>query len=137
MLEGPRIQWLKNGREGLAAMLEAIDNAQHSVALEIYIIEDSEIGARFRLALENAARRGVRVRALVDTFGSFELRGDYLSSVNTAGGDCRWFNPSELGRFTYRDHRKLLIVDDAQAFITGFNIGPSYDGDGVTTGWRD
>lgn len=118
-------------------MLAAIDNAMHSVALEIYIFEDSEIGARFRSALEGAARRGVRVRVLVDTFGSLELRADYLLAVTAAGGDCRWFNPSELGRFTYRDHRKLLIVDDAVAFITGFNIGTAYDGDGVTSGWRD
>lgn len=137
MSEGPRIQWLRNGKEGLAAMLVAIETAQQSVALEIYILEDSEIGARFRSALEAAARRGVRVRVLVDTFGSLELRGDYLEPVNAAGGDCRWFNPSELGRFTYRDHRKLLIIDDALAFITGFNIGEAYDGDGVTTGWRD
>ncbi len=131
------MQWLRNGREGLAAMLEAIESARQSVALEIYILEDSDIGMRFRAALEDAARRGVRVRVLVDTFGSLELRADYLLAVNAAGGDCRWFNPSELGRFTYRDHRKLLIVDDAVAFITGFNIGTAYDGDGVTSGWRD
>ncbi len=118
-------------------MLEAIAGARQSVALEIYTLEDSEIGARFRSALAEAARRGVRVRVLVDTFGSLELRADYLAPVNAAGGDCRWFNPSELGRFTYRDHRKLLIVDETVAFVTGFNIGSAYDGDGVTEGWRD
>lgn len=137
MLEGSRIEWLRNGKEGLAAMLAAIEGARQSVALEMYILEDCEIGARFRAALEAAALRGVRVRVLVDTFGSLELPADYLLPVQRAGGDCRWFNPSELGRFTYRDHRKLLIIDDAMAFITGFNIGASYDGDGVTTGWRD
>jgi len=137
MLDGPRIGWLRNGKEGLAAMLSAIEGARQSVALEMYILEDCEIGARFRSALESAAFRGVRVRVLVDTFGSLELPADYLLPVQRAGGDCRWFNPSELGRFTYRDHRKLLIIDDAIAFITGFNIGASYDGDGITKGWRD
>lgn len=137
MFEGPRMEWLGTGREGLAAMLAGIEAARVSVALEMYILEDCEIGARFRLALRAAALRGVRVRVLVDTFGSIELSGDYLEPVRAAGGDCRWFNPSELGRFTYRDHRKLLIIDDAVAFVTGFNIGTAYDGDGVTTGWRD
>lgn len=137
MADGPPIQWLRSGREGLAAMLEAIHGARQSVALEIYLLEDSEIGARFRSALGDAARRGVRVRVLVDTFGSLELPADYLSSVNAAGGDCRWFNPSDLGRFTYRDHRKLLIVDETVAFVTGFNIGTAYNGDGVSEGWRD
>lgn len=137
MFDGPRIEWLRNGREGLAAMLAAIEAARESVALEIYIFQESPIGSRFRSALEAAATRGVRVRVLVDTFGSLELPADYLAPVNAAGGDCRWFNPSELGRFTYRDHRKLLIVDDAVAFVTGFNIGTDYDGDGIATGWRD
>lgn len=135
--ETTQIVWLRTGREGLAAMLAAIDGARHSVGLEIYILEDGEIGARFRAALVAAARRGVRVRVLVDAFGSLELPADYLHPVNEAGGDCRWFNPFELGRMTYRDHRKLLVVDDTVAFVTGFNIGSHYDGDGVTGGWRD
>ncbi|MBL9127534.1 MAG: phosphatidylserine/phosphatidylglycerophosphate/cardiolipin synthase family protein, partial [Verrucomicrobiales bacterium] len=121
----------------MSAMLAAIDAARESVALEIYIFESSPIGDRFRAALESAAKRGVRVRVLVDTFGSLELPADYLAPVRAAGGDCRWFNPSELKRFTYRDHRKLLIVDDTMAFVTGFNIGTVYDGDGVEVGWRD
>lgn len=137
MIESPRMAWLTHGREGLAAMLSAIEGACLSVALEMYIFEDCALGRRFRSVLEAAARRGVRVRVLVDTFGSLELSADYFAPVNAAGGDCRWFNPSELGRFTYRDHRKVLIVDDAVAFITGFNIGEAYDGDGVESGWRD
>lgn len=132
-----RMTWLHTGREGLAAMLAAIQGARDSVSLEIYIFEDSPIGRRFRAALADAARRGVRVRLLVDTFGSFELKSDYFRMVVEAGADCRWFNPRELGRFTYRDHRKLLLVDGEVAFVTGFNIGAHYDGDGVTTGWRD
>lgn len=132
-----RVAWLRTGREGLAAMLAAIDGARHSVGLEIYILEDSPIAARFREALAAAAGRGVRVRVLVDAFGSLELAADYLQPVIDAGGDCRWFNPLELGRMTYRDHRKLLVVDDELAFVNGFNIGTHYDGDGVVEGWRD
>ncbi|MCC6235669.1 MAG: cardiolipin synthase B [Verrucomicrobiales bacterium] len=118
-------------------MLEAIGAARTSVVLEIYILQDSEIGAVFRHALVAAAARGVRVRVLVDAVGSLELPADYLNPVNEAGGDCRWFNPLELGRLSYRDHRKLLIVDDAVAFVPGFNIAREYDGDGVEQGWRD
>lgn len=132
-----RLSWLEHGRDGLAAMLAAIRAARRSIALEMYIFEDSDVGTRFRDALTAAARRGVKVRVLIDTFGSFELRSDYFQPVIDAGADCRWFNPRELRRFIYRDHRKLLIVDDQVAFVTGFNIGENYDGDGVTVGWRD
>ncbi len=118
-------------------MLSAIEHAQSSVGLEIYILQDGEIGTRFRDALTAAARRGLRVRVLVDAFGSFELSADFLEPIEAAGGHCRWFNPLELRRFHYRDHRKLLIVDDQTAIIGGFNIGREYDGDGRTEGWRD
>lgn len=136
-VDSTRVAWLRSGREGLAAMLGAIEGARVSVGLEMYILEDCPIGNRFREALVAAARRGVRVRVLVDAFGSLELPANYLQPVNEAGGDCRWFNPFELGRITYRDHRKLLVVDDAVAFAMGFNIGTHYDGDGVADGWLD
>lgn len=118
-------------------MLASIEGARKSVDLEIYIFEDGELGRRFVAALAAAARRGVRVRVLVDTFGSFELPNDYFQPLVEAGAEFRWFNPPELRRFTYRDHRKLLVVDRELAFVTGYNIGASYDGDGVVEGWRD
>ena len=42
-----------------------------------------------------------------------------------------------IQRIVYRDHRKILVVDDGVAFIGGLNIGVEYSGDGVTSGWRD
>jgi cardiolipin synthase len=132
-----RFVWLRTGQEALAAMLSAVDQARQSVALEMYIYQDSPIGARFRAALVAAAHRGVRVRVLIDAFGSLELRHDYMEPVVAAGGDCRWFNPLGLRRLPHRDHRKLLIVDDEVAFIGGLNIATVYDGDGVTHGWHD
>ncbi len=136
--QGPApVSWLRTGQEGLAAMLGAIERARVSVGFEIYLFEDCPLGVRFREALAAAARRGVRVRVLVDAFGSLELPADYFRVVNEAGADCRWFNPLELGRPTCRDHRKLLLVDDEVAFVTGFNVGAHYDGDGVESGWRD
>src|SRR6202012_5271825 len=47
------------------------------------------------------------------------------------------FNPLHLWRFAVRDHRKVLVCDGYTVFIGGFNIADEYDGDGVTSGWRD
>ncbi len=134
---GTLVRWLPTGREGLAAMMEAVGAAARSIDLEMYIFEDSDVGRRFRDALVAASRRGVRVRLLVDAFGSFELRYDFFQPLIDAGAECRRFNPRELGRYTYRDHRKLVVIDRELAFVTGFNIGREYDGDGVVGGWRD
>jgi cardiolipin synthase A/B len=49
----------------------------------------------------------------------------------------RWFNPLALGRFAFRDHRKMLVCDDRIAFIGGFNLAQDYAGDGRTRGWCD
>lgn len=136
-LSGPRVEWLHSGQLGLAAMIRSIESAQQAIALEMYIFQECEIGNRFRDALADAAKRGVRVRILVDAVGSFELPSAYFQPAIDAGAECRWFNPLELRRLSYRNHRKMLIVDESVAYIGGFNIGTDYDGDGVTCGWMD
>jgi cardiolipin synthase len=118
-------------------MLLAIDSATHSVCLEMYIYAASAIGDRFRAALTRAQQRGVRVRVLLDAFGSLTLPTSYWTQLADAGGEFRWFNPLSLRRLGYRDHRKLLVCDDRVAFLGGFNIAPEYEGDGVSAGWRD
>ena len=130
-------KWLGSGDEAFAAMLAAIEAAQETVRLETYIFSDDELGRRFRDALIRAARRGVRVRVLVDGIGSNNLPDDFWIELKSANGQVRVFNPVSLHRFGIRDHRKLLVCDAACAFIGGFNISHEYEGDGVTRGWRD
>lgn len=118
-------------------MLTAIDAAEKSICLEIYIFTKSALGLRFLTGLTRAAQRGVRVRVLVDALGSLELPDSFWSPLRAAGGEARFFNPITLQRMGIRNHRKLLLCDDTTAFIGGFNIAPEYEGDGVTRGWHD
>ena len=129
--------WHGTGQSLLEAKLAAIANARSSVRMETFIFRDSEIGRRFRDALTVAARRGLRVWLMVDPVGSFGLRRDYFDELIAAGGAMRWFNELHLPSLSFRDHRKLLVVDGVVAFLGGCNIAPEYWGDGVTTGWRD
>jgi len=128
---------LKTGAEGLAAMRAAIGAARHSVRLETYIFSDSPVGRAIRDALVTARQRGVEVRVLVDAFGSSELPDALWKPLREAGGRVLSFNPLSLRRWSYRDHRKLLVCDEQTAIMGGFNIAQEYDGDGVTSGWRD
>ena len=133
----PALQWLCSGREIFPAMLTAIASAQSSLRLETYIYADGELGRQFLAALVAAQRRGVRVRVLVDAFGSWPLPADYFQPLTAAGGEVRFFNPLRLWRFGVRDHRKLLVCDEHTAFAGGFNLADEYAGDGVTRGWCD
>ncbi|MCI0745987.1 MAG: phospholipase D-like domain-containing protein [Verrucomicrobia subdivision 3 bacterium] len=135
--ERSRFRWLRTGSEALAAMIEEIDLARHSIRLETYIYHAGQMGDRFLTTLVQAAQRGVKVQVMVDALGSFSLPDTFWTSLRNAGGECVWFNPLPLGRWSYRDHRKMLICDDGVAFIGGFNIADEYDGDGVAKGWRD
>ncbi len=135
--EDTRWSWLRNGDEAFPAMLAAIDTAQHTVCLETYTFADSPLGVRFLDALVRAAKRGARVRVLVDAIGSVELPDSFWSALREADGEARFFNPITLKRIGIRNHRKLLVCDGAVAFIGGFNIAPEYEGDGVTRGWHD
>lgn len=129
--------WHGSGRALLGAMLDAIEQAHRSVQLETYIFSADPTGARFRNALAAAAARGVAVQVLADAFGSLSTPEDFFAPVRGAGGQVKRFNATQLGRFTLRDHRKLLLIDETLAFVGGCNLASEYDGDGITRGWRD
>ena len=130
-------QWFASGDAVFPAMLAAIDAAQKTVALEVYIFAAGELAERFRATLIAARGRGVKVRVLVDGVGSMELSDSFLEPLRAAGADVRVFNPLSFGRLGIRNHRKLLACDGTVAFIGGFNIAKEYEGDGVTRGWCD
>src|SRR6266705_7004916 len=130
-------RWLRTGAEAFGAMLDAIESARVSIRLETYIYEDGPIGEKFREALVKARQRGVQVQVLIDAFGSVRLSTSFWEPLVKARGEFAWFNPVSLQRWSYRDHRKMLICDKTVGFIGGFNIAEAYNGDGVTRGWRD
>jgi cardiolipin synthase len=135
--KSPALKWLCTGREIFPGMLAAIGAARKSIRLETYVYSDGQLGRRFLAALLAAARRGVKVRVLVDAAGSWFLPDDFFHPLIAAGGEVRRFNPLHLWRFGVRDHRKLLVCDESVIFIGGFNVADEYDGDGITRGWCD
>lgn len=132
-----RFTWIETGDAYYTALISAIDAARQSVRLESYIYTAEGPGLDIRAALIRAARRGVQVKVLMDAFGSLELPGDYWDGLRAAGGAFRAFNPLELRRIAFRDHRKLVVCDGRVAFVGGFNISSQEVGDGLTRGWRD
>jgi cardiolipin synthase len=139
---GCEVTVLRDGGATFPAMLEAIANARTSICLETYILAADRTGDRFKLALVERARAGVKVRIIYDAVGSFGLSTAWVDDLRTAGCEVIDFNPIAPWRarfnLSHRDHRKSLIVDDEVAFTGGLNIANDYasvaDG-GV--GWHD
>lgn len=119
------------------AVLEGIEGATQSVDFQVYIVEDGRLMDEFGAALIRAARRGVRVRVLVDALYSREqalgMRNPILVSLGEQKGiEVRANDPiplTELFEFQSikkRDHRKLIVLDGVRAFVSGRNAGDVY-----------
>ena len=108
------------------AMIAVIDRAEHHIRMESFIFAADEVGQRFASALGRKARAGLDVRLHLDSFGS-AFRGfrDLQRELEGAGVRFQWFHPFRLSRplqYRQRNHRKLLVVDEREAFLGGFNI---------------
>ncbi len=134
-----RFTLLDGGTEAYPRMLEAIASARARVHLEVYTFEREGIGARFLEALVAAARRGVAVKVVVDGWGSIGASRHLTQMLKAAGAKVRVYNPltSLLTGRSWRNHRKLLLVDDTVAFLGGINIGDAYAANGDQPGWAD
>ena len=123
---------LDRGSVAFARMLSAIRSATTSIHLEVYAISASGVGALFITALKEAAQRGVRVRVVIDAWGTGHVAPGIVATLRLAGCDASVYNPLWRGLFyrqRRRNHRKLLVVDERVAFIGGINLVDHFVGD--------
>ena len=125
---GNEVELLRGGDALFPAMIEAIGRAFHEVWLATYIYDDDATAQAVSAALAAAARRGVRVRVVVDGFGSlhalaalrehFEPAGVALAVFRPTHRWWNWLQPGQLRRL----HQKLCVVDGETGFVGGINV---------------
>ncbi len=125
---GNELRLLRGGDQLFPAQELAIATARHEVWLATYIFHHDAAGAQLAAKLRAAAQRGVRVRVVVDGFGSkaslswlhaqFEGSGVALAVFRPIDRWWSWFQPGQLRRL----HQKLCVVDGDHAFVGGVNI---------------
>jgi cardiolipin synthase len=139
--EGNALLPLRNGDEIFAAMLESIRAARRTVDMMTFVYWRGDIARQFAEALADRARDGVRVRLLLDGFGSRQIEQDLLDLLDRAGVEVAWFRkPLYLTPFkqNHRCHRKVLVVDEETAFTGGVGIAEEWCGDARNEReWRD
>jgi cardiolipin synthase len=138
---GNRLDILNNGDEFYPAMLADIERAELSVTIEAYIYWAGEIGLAFAEALAARARAGVRVKILLDAFGSSDIGDEIVRQLEQANCQIAWYNPLRwytLGRVNHRTHRKSLIIDGRIAYTGGAGIADDWLGHAQDPDhWRD
>ena len=139
--EGNSIEVLHNGDEIFPAMLEAIRGARRTVDFLVFVYWTGEIGEEFAHALADRARAGVRVRALLDAIGAFDMDQSLIKLMDEAGVQIEWFRPVSKLKFwesDHRSHRKVLICDEDVGFTGGVGIADEWRGDARDPSeWRD
>ena len=125
---GNRIKLLRSGAEYFPALERAIDFADREVWLESYIFADDVSGRRIAAAMARAAKRGVKVRVMVDGWGAkFYLTSALERFMRDAGIELLKYRP-EVAPWQFRSHRlrrlhrKLVHVDRRIAFVGGINV---------------
>lgn len=118
-----------------SAMLRDIGQAERYIFLEVYKFANDDTGLQFREAITTAARRGVKVKLLLDSWG-VSYDETFFSELITLGGEVRFFRKI-LYTFDFftknhrRNHRKFLLIDDRISYIGSANIT------GYSMQWRE
>jgi putative cardiolipin synthase len=131
---------LQYGALAFLARAALADLAERTIDVQYYIYEADDSGVVLADRLLAAARRGVRVRMLVDD-GNLFASEDRLATLagnpnleirvfNPYRNRVRWMRPFEFafsfGRVQRRMHNKIFAVDGELAVIGGRNIGDDY-----------
>lgn len=108
------------------AMLKDIDNSKKFIYLETYIYDNDEIGEKFKKALIKKAKQGVKIKLLVDGWGSY-VNKEYFKELIKLGAEVRLFREFRyfirmFSKNQERNHRKLLIIDNEICYIGSANI---------------
>ncbi|MEZ5465907.1 MAG: cardiolipin synthase [Lysobacteraceae bacterium] len=129
-----RVDLLVDGGQTYESLIEAIGKARRHVHAEYYIFAADRSGTAVRDALIAAAKRGVKVRLLLDALGSgFGMRAGWFKELTDAGGEVQWFHRLRVWRFwrkpwlNLRSHRKIVVIDGRIGFTGGINVTDDED----------
>lgn len=118
------------GEEMYPDMLEALEQAEHFIFMEYFIVEEGYMFGKILDILKRKAAQGVDVRFIYDDFGCVTtLPAHFYRQMESWGIKCVRFNPlypvmSVI--MNNRDHRKILVIDGKTGFTGGINLADEY-----------
>ena len=140
---GNKVDLLINGSDTFQSILEGLESAQKYILFQFYIVRDDELGKRLGRVLADKAKTGVKVYFLYDEIGSRSFHRTRLyKQLQMTGVNIAPFNTTQGRRnrfqLNFRNHRKVVVVDNQYAWIGGHNVGDEYLGLNSKIGeWRD
>lgn len=134
--QGQTLTFYADGSDRLDALIELIESARQSLKLCFYIFAEDVASTRVRDALTAAAKRGVDVHLVIDSFGA-SADEEFFEELVAAGGEYCSFSAKWSQRYLIRNHQKMAIADGERAMFGGFNIEDGYFETPCENGWHD
>ena len=139
------VEILQNASVKYPRLLEDMRQAKDHIHLEYFIWQADEFGEKVGEILMEQARQGVKVRLLYDAAGSISLgwsKKAYTRKLREAGVEIypylNFLSPVTLHTLSYRNHRKIAVIDGKIGYTGGLNMGQEHlDGAGRWNTWRD
>ena len=131
-----------DGEAKYTDLRKELRKADRFIHLQYYIIKDDELFDSISPILAERARAGVEVRILCDGMGGRFMPKKKWEELKQCGVKVGIFFPPILGRLqlrmNYRNHRKIVVIDNKVGYVGGFNIGREYISRDPKFGyWRD
>jgi cardiolipin synthase len=110
-------------------MTKAVDTAKSYIYVEFFAMTLDTTTTPFFDALERAHKKGVQVRVLYDFLGSNKYKGYKPMKRRLKAMGVEWhpmlpisLRPSKYNRVDLRNHRKILVIDNKDAYIGSMNM---------------
>lgn len=117
----------------IPALLEQVRSAESSIDVQLFCAENDAVTHEVFAALAGRAKEGVRVRVMLDDYGTRKENADIdwqMSNLRAAGVEVHLRGSSLLRDHLW--HRKIWVFDGKTAFCGGMNLGASYHSE-----WHD
>ncbi len=140
--ENNEIEIFTSGKSKFESLRKDLERAKNSIYLQYYIFADDKIGGEIADLLIQKAKEGVDVKVLYDHVGSFGSRSKFFRRMQENGVQVRPFFrvnfPQLANRINWRNHRKIVVIDNEIAYVGGMNIADRYIyGESEESAWRD
>ncbi|MDF2969628.1 MAG: cls [Microvirga sp.] len=134
------VEILQNAATFYPRMIDDIRAARHSIHMQYFIWGRDAFTHELKQVLSDKAKAGVKVRLLYDPLGSRAYaRSTYFKAMRAAGIQMAPTSPLwHLHTISYRNHRKITVIDGEIGYTGGMNIGKEHlDGGDSFEFWRD
>jgi cardiolipin synthase len=132
-----RVDLLIDGEKFFPAFIQSVQDAKRSVDIQVYIFDTDDYAVKIADLLRKRSF-AVKVKVLMDDMGSlFSAQADRdmpLPPGFDPPGDIKSYLKSgshvqvraSANPWLTVDHRKLMIIDDREAYVGGMNLGRQY-----------